>query len=79
MGLATKQYLQLVITSYSIHYTKLYDMCLGCVSKPDSPQEDNMSEEEIGNIEDIKDVEGLWLVITSYSIHYTKLYEIARQ
>ncbi|AAM06307.1 alpha/beta hydrolase family protein [Methanosarcina acetivorans] len=33
-------------------------MCLGCISQPDSLQEDGLSGEEIGNIEE---VEGLWM------------------
>ena len=49
-----------VITSYSIHYTKLYDMRLNKVAR-----EFNVGIHTI--------VE--FLVITSYSIHYTKLYD----
>ena len=51
----------LVITSYSIHYTKLYDCggCAGhqhCIRRYRAPRRGRY-------------------VITSYSIHYTKLYD----
>ena len=49
-----------VITSYSIHYTKLYDVI---ISDPES--EYSPLVERFGG----------QVVITSYSIHYTKLYE----
>ena len=74
--------LQTVITSYSIHYTKLYDVDLGnlnvalAVYSPGHMAEvkwraalyldHNASE---------KQKDALTRVITSYSIHYTKLYE----
>ena len=54
-----------VITSYSIHYTKLYDDAGG---EPLSPGEWLLEL----YVEDDLIITG---VITSYSIHYTKLYE----
>ena len=83
--------LKIVITSYSIHYTKLYE----CKNA-----EPNSSHHAIVQMEEIfkdrfrlvtQNVDGLHLragnslertfqihgnVITSYSIHYTKLYEV---
>ena len=56
-----------VITSYSIHYTNLYDgkVLITTVIYPTPPQ---------SKLEQSKAVIKA-LVITSYSIHYTKLYE----
>ena len=53
-----------VITSYSIHYTKLYEVI-------------HLRFEEVVRPGDFLVVDGdvLLRVITSYSIHYTKLYE----
>ena len=51
-----------VITSYSIHYTKLYDLRLGAVRI----QYSAAAADVLGYLQ---------LVITSYSIHYTKLYD----
>ena len=61
-----------VITSYSIHYTKLYDDGLRGTSRPWQldPVPLFISGEEWSVIE-----AGLMHVITSYSIHYTKLYD----
>ena len=61
-----------VITSYSIHYTKLYE----------APREDaNNRRGFVGCVPAYKiaggaAAQGKSLVITSYSIHYTKLYEL---
>ena len=54
-----------VITSYSIHYTKLYDFLRNFV--PDFIGTVNTVEQENA---------ARSRVITSYSIHYTKLYDI---
>ena len=70
-----------VITSYSIHYTKLYDMFDDKKSvnfQQSYPDEwKKVSSEKSGQFENER---GLFTfktiyVITSYSIHYTKLYE----
>ena len=53
-----------VITSYSIHYTKLYDNKMW--------EEFNLRFVELNS-----DFYEQLRVITSYSIHYTKLYEIS--
>ena len=50
-----------VITSYSIHYTKLYETFLQFFRRASSAM----------TVLDILKI----IVITSYSIHYTKLYE----
>ena len=57
----------LVITSYSIHYTKLYDTLM------DSRIVDGRHQAARQVLESLEHVER---VITSYSIHYTKLYEV---
>ena len=72
--------LSFVITSYSIHYTKLYEVA------DDVPltggeevqhragrrtQRDHLSRRAGG----VHEVQAGLLVITSYSIHYTKLYD----
>ena len=55
---------KLVITSYSIHYTKLYDYT---------------SQGHFRAVEcDITFIDVAINVITSYSIHYTKLYDACR-
>ena len=76
-----------VITSYSIHYTKLYevDICgdenfaVGTVVKDggDDPDITNGIEicAKVSRRSDCK-IMIYGGVITSYSIHYTKLYEI---
>ena len=57
-----------VITSYSIHYTKLYDPSPS--RAPDcSSQLQSECHELLSRFHDLR------YVITSYSIHYTKLYE----
>ena len=71
----------LVITSYSIHYTKLYDMpstendltrfftsrATEFISLPQPQCFQRLDANRINN--------GYHTVITSYSIHYTKLYD----
>ena len=54
----------LVITSYSIHYTKLYDACL-----LNFLREKPLVAVMLFFMKECS-------VITSYSIHYTKLYEV---
>ena len=54
--------LKYVITSYSIHYTKLYEVRKRKIRKEDI---DKAVEQVLA-----------FNVITSYSIHYTKLYEV---
>ena len=73
----------LVITSYSIHYTKLYDLTLqknvisslktGTIAIYEGYRGASVSKEgrPVGEFY-VYEVEG---VITSYSIHYTKLYD----
>ena len=73
-----------VITSYSIHYTKLYEVI-------DLPQdiaekEDALALHDVRGDLEFEDVTFMYrvdeskllseVVITSYSIHYTKLYEV---
>ena len=64
-----------VITSYSIHYTKLYDVLPG----PARPSPALFSDWGTGRLRHQSTGPSLscrgWIVITSYSIHYTKLYE----
>ena len=65
-----------VITSYSIHYTKLYELpavqmpvpleYVPCVAELETNQQSHCYYQQT-------------LVITSYSIHYTKLYDWGRQ
>ena len=59
-----------VITSYSIHYTKLYDLILATteIHKIPATVLSRCQRYEFRRIP--------VNVITSYSIHYTKLYEI---
>ena len=52
-----------VITSYSIHYTKLYEV----TSEVGPPRGCNL---------DVIKEKANMIVITSYSIHYTKLYDM---
>ena len=69
-----------VITSYSIHYTKLYEGCRvdSLVSVDDRGQ--MVLPKELRDKAGIKGGDKLAVirVITSYSIHYTKLYEWPR-
>ena len=62
-----------VITSYSIHYTKLYDN-LHDADGNESLKSTEVSESEVSETEKKHELETP--VITSYSIHYTKLYEL---
>ena len=57
-----------VITSYSIHYTKLYEID---IIEPTAKTVDELKKLNLPAGVDIT------IVITSYSIHYTKLYEMA--
>ena len=55
----------IVITSYSIHYTKLYELPrVAPLDSKSSASTNSATLASKGN------------VITSYSIHYTKLYEM---
>ena len=71
-------YIKYVITSYSIHYTKLYDV--GTVMKPITDKF-KISRAKLAYIIDSTAAPVCILmpvsscVITSYSIHYTKLYD----
>ena len=65
-----------VITSYSIHYTKLYDTNLQALI--DAARSDRLNATICAVLSDRADAYGLErarAVITSYSIHYTKLYD----
>ena len=77
-----------VITSYSIHYTKLYDMLpsisgdgryVAFASAADNlvPDDNNEKWDVFVFDRNTKRIERISVnnVITSYSIHYTKLYE----
>ena len=59
----------IVITSYSIHYTKLYEWCAGTVQPCSRPP---VVSQRLAPRSAMRPPSG---VITSYSIHYTKLYE----
>ena len=61
-----------VITSYSIHYTKLYDDFLNLI-KPLFGRE--REKKELAKVFQALRIEVNQDVITSYSIHYTKLYD----
>ena len=61
-----------VITSYSIHYTKLYEALAAVEGRDDAIGKDKILELMAAVDEYIP------TVITSYSIHYTKLYDIVR-
>ena len=67
--------LMYVITSYSIHYTKLYDPVADgfyfTISYPGFTGEELIEELLYYGISAIS-----LAVITSYSIHYTKLYDV---
>ena len=70
--------LRRVITSYSIHYTKLYDRkvlesAMGDLAKI-TGQKPVQCKARI-SVASFKVRDGVAIVITSYSIHYTKLYE----
>ena len=68
--------LGVVITSYSIHYTKLYESAKGYGQTPSAvPYNGWLDVSVIHRPELLQLVWGLWIVITSYSIHYTKLYD----
>ena len=71
-----------VITSYSIHYTKLYDILvsveagLGVIAREAGVR---AFVRELGALNQAlaaMAAEVFLVVITSYSIHYTKLYEV---
>ena len=62
-----------VITSYSIHYTKLYDILIAGKDMKGLCHHD--FKERQGFASNVQPGE---YVITSYSIHYTKLYEAPR-
>ena len=70
-----------VITSYSIHYTKLYDPLaeLTYLTEQVSRYGDFSLRAETGRIQELDTLASgfnvMLDVITSYSIHYTKLYE----
>ena len=69
---------QLVITSYSIHYTKLYEV--NTMTFKYKPSSDNLALDvdvldAIIAIGKSNRMCRSTFVITSYSIHYTKLYE----
>ena len=78
-------YYQCVITSYSIHYTKLYDAEIGATTSTfgyDESMERYLRATSRADVADaantVKDclnADAEVYVITSYSIHYTKLYE----
>ena len=70
-----------VITSYSIHYTKLYEGALGLggravdlVAQHHVGEDGPLAQQEVvgAPVEDVG-------VITSYSIHYTKLYDASER
>ena len=72
------------ITSYSIHYTKLYDLAPLVIARINTERsffqfKDSVQENRV-SLEIITALQGAFKrhlinVITSYSIHYTKLYE----
>ena len=73
----------LVITSYSIHYTKLYDESLGAaeaavqgVTVPLGVDVAGVGALRPRLSEHVRVRRIETLVITSYSIHYTTLYEL---
>ena len=69
-----------VITSYSIHYTKLYDDVTGGVYKARERIHGAVADAPLLAIPaSWRRVAASNLVITSYSIHYTKLYEDERE
>ena len=56
-----------VITSYSIHYTKLYEQVFVLEEV----------EQQVGRLAALIGLDAQDGVITSYSIHYTKLYDLS--
>ena len=73
-----------VITSYSIHYTKLYEeVSSGTVRQAASLEDsfeavqgiDESALDVANGISSLLDAVEISSVITSYSIHYTKLYD----
>ena len=70
----------LVITSYSIHYTKLYDTDMyGRTLKATIIAAADQLAAIIDRQRDMGALKGASLVITSYSIHYTKLYDSSQE
>ena len=69
---------RIVITSYSIHYTKLYDNGnYSFAGLPEGSYYVDLDETTLpGGGTYLTQTGGSDLVITSYSIHYTKLYEV---
>ena len=69
-----------VITSYSIHYTKLYDPFLGFFINNNNTIEHIQLFFLLYTVNTIATYTYIYksFVITSYSIHYTKLYEVVR-
>ena len=69
-----------VITSYSIHYTKLYDQGEGEGRLPDACRYASCNawsvSSRVSGFASHFVYERTMPVITSYSIHYTKLYEM---
>ena len=74
-----KKTIRIVITSYSIHYTKLYDVedtRVGQVTDFDKLTFEVWTDGSIEPDETVSlGAKILSDVITSYSIHYTKLYD----
>ena len=66
--------IDVVITSYSIHYTKLYEMLNPELNLPIGMYLFTDGVYILKTSEEYPDLIGN--VITSYSIHYTKLYDI---
>ena len=73
--------LQPVITSYSIHYTKLYEAGRAGRDRRDAECILVFDEQDIEKQFQLSAMSRLTRrdVITSYSIHYTKLYDVAGQ
>ena len=67
---------KVVITSYSIHYTKLYDYYRGARSGATARTMNISRKLCIWIITSVSITSAI--VITSYSIHYTKLYDYYR-
>ena len=69
-----------VITSYSIHYTKLYDISVD-LPAPLAPIKAWLTPDSVVKSTSFNaftpgnSIEIFFIVITSYSIHYTKLYD----
>ena len=68
------QPLVFVITSYSIHYTKLYEICAACARPNDDDQRPGCHADDLRG-PGRRRLGPPGRVITSYSIHYTKLYD----